>query len=479
MRKKKKSIWLIIVGKNAKMVITKYERRLTMSAKRIIDKIYYDDDDEDFSDFNDFLEELERDEPLKTLDELLEEQNLTYEEALEGLNRAEHLFEEMIMRISAPNKHKLTVCDYFCNYLEKNIHDNKDYVFWRMCFSDKSCIFFEGSDYESEEDRIRCFLFLVDDVNMLNYLYVNHSSGREKFEELISNITYSPDPVGTISLTDVKKIVRKLKFSGDHLSDNLEYLTSRINHSAELSQIAPVVFYSAFTRYKKRMMTDPNLDINFENAFNHISFVINTDNGKNISNFYEHLNIYISFENAFCSSTEDIYLNVEGFNHMSNICECELIDWSKYKYFRPLEQELKDDSFTCFLNGLGDNPCYDSYDIAFDDVIGFEDYHDKATTGSEILMKINEYIDNHEEICTQYKNMVINSNTDEYISLVNEVLNHAGINQTKFTAEVYGLVHTMIMDEIMNHLDQIIKNRLLSFINSFDEFAFSEDMEED
>ena len=224
------------------------------------------------------------------------------------------------------------------------------------------------------------------------------------------------------------------------------------------------------------MLEDPDLDINFKNAFNFKPFGIYKNDNKNIKNFYLHLNIFLSFADVLCSSTDETYLNVEGFNCMSNICECRLIDWSDYECFRPPEQELSSDYFTCFINGLQDNPCYVKYNIAFDDIICFEDYDNKKAAPMRIYPKIRDYIDKHDEICGKYQNMIINSNTDDYITLVNDVLENSGIYKANFTAEMYGLVHTIIMHEIMLRIDENIQRRLLGFINCFDEFAFAEDM---
>ena len=182
------------------------------------------------------------------------------------------------------------------------------------------------------------------------------------------------------------------------------------------------------------------------------------DNHKNVKNFYAHLNIFMSFADEFCDSTENTYLNVEGFNSMSNICECELMDWGNYEFFRPFEQEIMSDYFSCFINGLKDNPCYDENKVSFNDVISFEDFDNKRAAPARMLPKINDYIDKHNEICSYVRKMITESNSEKCTTAANEVLEGSGVNTKNFSGEMYSLMHTVIIREIMLRIDQSVRN---------------------
>ncbi|MDD6991062.1 MAG: hypothetical protein PUI48_04465 [Oscillospiraceae bacterium] len=134
------------------------------------------------------------------------------------------------------------------------------------------------------------------------------------------------------------------------------------------------------------------------------------------------------------------------------------MDWSNYEFFRPFEQEIMSDYFSCFINGLKDNPCYDENKVSFNDVISFEDFDNKRAAPARMLPKINDYIDKHNEICSYVRKMITESNSEKCTTAANEVLEGSGVNTKNFSGEMYSLMHTVIIRGIMLRIDQSVRN---------------------
>ncbi len=442
-----------------------------MKVKLVLYKGGYDEDDGDFDDYDDFLEKLDS-EHTDTLEDMLVSHELTEKQAEENFDEFMTWYENMLKKYSCSCPQKAVVCENFCNYLDKNEPDEDDFYFWRLCLSDSNDLLF--TEEWDKEDKLLAYFKLIDDIELIRFMFVMDKTCPSKFSRLISDITFCDDPVVRIEKNALLKELRKKNFNGDQLDDNLSNLCNKIEHSPELAALAPLVFYAALTRYRRKMLDTPGFEMNFSKAMRYMEYNIGDDNGKNLGNFAKHIELYILLRDIMLEDETDIYLNDYGFSMMSNICKCRLIDWKcEYNIIRPLQLELEDDYFTGFPNGLDDNPCGS---VSIDDIMIFEDYDNKQPLPRRILDKIRDYIKNDSRIGSEYLELIRTDSTDECMPLVNRVLTESGIYLKGIKPKMIPLVNAIIMQEIMENISQGIQTRLIKNMSRFEKFIKQEEL---
>jgi hypothetical protein len=312
---------------------------------------------------------------------------------------------------------------------------------------------------------------LSDDIEKTVWEIKNEKRLGDEFESLTKKITFEDAPAAEIGIDKLYHFLSiEAQIDGEFFEDNLHYLTEKICHSPELVKVAPLVYYSLIERQRKKMLTSPDYDPNWSNVLRREERQIDTDNGKNIDNFCEHIGIYelacrciddSLFDKSFC----DI-----GFARMSNIPECSLVPWENYPTFeRPVYSRIRDSYFTCFPNGLNDNPIFAANDIHYDDMTDFEFYDDRQPKSRKILGKVRAYIKENEHICNDYCKLVQSGETDKLYPIILDVTDNSGIDTKHIKPELIDIVNAVITDEIMKRIDEIVKGKMLDLLSAFKE----------
>lgn len=236
-----------------------------MNVKPILKQHLFDDDDEDYEDYDDFLDSLGSDDEMPTLCSLTEEAHLTKRTAKKELQKLKDWFKEQLKVYSPDSLHKAAVCDCFCRYAKEHTLDTDDYYFWCLCMSlYSSFLFFITEEYEQDDELLQYMLLkkeIAENIRRfkLERLYDSIYPG------FLKNIIYSyqQESVAVISIDKIIDTVSDVINVEDSeiLRDNLECLTEKITHSAKLFELAPLIYYAAFTRYRKKMLCSTDYDM--------------------------------------------------------------------------------------------------------------------------------------------------------------------------------------------------------------------------
>lgn len=416
-----------------------------------------DDEFEDIKSFEDFLKEIG-----KTEKQVKQE----YSEFMLWL-------EAMRQRLDLKNMQKALFCRKVCSALKNEY--SKDLVrLWCLCFSEYSDFIFEKQDDLNDRDYMeyrigRCALLSADIDSFIRRLG-SESENREKFMCLCKNISYSDKIFLQINFDDFYMIVTEgVGLCGEFLKDNLLYVCEKVSHSKELSQIAPNIFYALFMRYSKKLSDKEGFAPNFKSATRFVEYEVGKNNGKNQGIYVEHIAVYQALCDYF--SCCDRNLCDAGFACMSNLCENDSFEWHEFpQLVRPLEIELREKFFSCFPNGLADNPVFAANDIHTGDMIAFEEFYEAAAAPkARIICYVREYLAKCAEPAAEYFTLLENNETDKCMKIIHEIIEKSEISPEFIKPEMSDVVNALIMEEILENISEKVKSEMLDLLTCLKE----------
>ncbi len=374
----------------------------------------------------------------------------------------------MRSRLGLKNMQKTLFCRSLCGELKKE-YSKELARLWCMCFSQYSDFLFEKqgdpSDKDDMEYRIgRCALLLTDIDGFMCRLG-NESKNRESFLQLRENITYSEEKFLEIDVDDFYIIVTEcIGLEGKFLKDNLTYVCDKVSHSKELSQIAPNVFYALLMRYRKKLESTEGFMPNFKSAIRFIEYEINKNNGKNQDIYPVHIVIYNGMcqyfgqcDKEFCDA---------GFSCMSNLCENDDINWYEFPQLtRPLAAELRDRYFTCFPNGLDDNPVFTANSLSVGDMVAYEDSYEPHTAPkARVICYVRKYLSENIEPPEQYIGLLKNGETEKCMKIIHDIIEKSDVSPEFIKPEMSDVVNAVIMEEVLENVSDRVKAEMLGLL---------------
>lgn len=425
----------------------------------------YCDDDFDFE-YN--LADDDEFEDVKSFEDFLKEIGKTEKQVKQEYSKFMLWFEAMRQRLGLKNMQKALFCRSVCNAL-KNEYSEDLARLWCLCFSEYSDFLFEKQEDLNDRDYMeyrvgRCALLSADIDSFMGRLG-SESENREKFLSLCKNISYSDEIFLQIDFDDFYMIVTDgVGREGKFLKDNLKYVCERVSHSKELSQIAPNIFYALLMRYPKKLTDKEGFIPDFEAVTRFKEYKIGENNGKNQDIYLEHIAVYQGMCDYF--GVCDRSLCDAGFACMSNLCENDSIEWHEFPLLtRPLAAELRDKYFSCFPNGMGNNPIFTANDIHVSDMTAFEDFYDaKLAPKARIICHVREYLAKCAEPAEQYIAMLENNETDKCMKIIHDIIEKSEISPEFIKPEMSDIVNAVIMEETLENISERVKAEMLDLL---------------
>ncbi len=423
--------------------------------------------DDDF-DFEYDLADDDEFEDVKSFEDFLKEIGKTEKQVKQEYSKFMLWFEAMRQRLGLKNIQKALFCRSVCNAL-KNEYSEDLAQLWCLCFSEYSDFLFEKQEDLNDRDYMeyrvgRCSL-LSDDIDSFMRRLGSESENREKFLSLCKNISYSDEIFLQIDFDDFCMIVTDgVGLEGKFLKDNLLYVCEKVSHSKEFSQIAPNIFYALLMRYPKKLSDKEGFIPDFEAATRFKEYKIGENNGKNQDIYFEHIAVYQALCDYFPSC--DRNLCDAGFACMSNLFENETFDWHEFPLLtRPIDTELRDKYFSCFPNGMADNPIFTANDIHVSDMTAFEDFYDaKLAPKARIICHVREYLAHCGEPAEQYIAMLENNETDKCMKIIHDIIEKSEISPEFIKPEMSDIVNAVIMEETLENVSERVRAEMLDLL---------------
>ncbi|MBQ8569236.1 MAG: hypothetical protein IJ446_08460 [Oscillospiraceae bacterium] len=411
-----------------------------------LDELLFEDDNESTVYLTEYLEE--HDLELKAV-------RTEYDEFLSWYNK-------MRNRIGAAGKYnKAVVCKCFIKYANSHPIDENIIKLWSVFFCDNAdflFIDFSNSFYEKYdsddimESNILSFLSLKEELSQISERIRSDIENNEKFIELISKITFTEEKCIDFDFEDfIGKFDKSFGDSEDY-KDNLIFIADKISHSPQLSQIIPLVLNLIFIRRNEKMHSS-GFEPNYTKILEYYKYKIEKNNRKNIDSFEEQIKSYINLRNHFDCC--DPGLCDAGFNAVSNITDCELIDWEQYPELkRPLIKELRDNFFSCFADGYYENPYFLSKNINVHKLMRFNSFDMSAEPELRISENMFNYLRSNSEISDAYMKLLEKGEQDNCMSIIMKAAVNSGVSEL-ITSRKADYAYTEIIECI--HMDISIR----------------------
>ena len=419
-----------------------------------------------YDEYDDFEDE---DFDVESFESRIERYGLTANELRSSYSDFTEWYRKMLDRIKAENSQKAVACTVLLQHIEQNGADDDIIGLWCVYMSENSNFLFDRDGENDMQYKLYNYMELKNDIDEFFYRIKNEDRLKKEFSDLIENISFSNDFSGG---SDIRRLYHTFSIDvgldGECLEDNLNYISGLVNCSKELSRITPLIYYSMFSRYRKKLLESRDYEPNFKNVLRHMDYAISEDNGKNIDTFYEHLQIYTLICKCLDESSYNKYFCDTGFSVMSNIPECDLIKWTDFpEFIRPLKNELEYNYFSCFPEGYFDNPVFVGADVHPDDMDNFEYFDKEKPKPIRILDKIRPYISGHPDIADRYIELLKTGETKKCMPFVLEVLNNSGVDTRFIDPDIMDIVNAFIMQEIMTFIDDRIKKSMIGVMQKF------------
>lgn len=426
--------------------------------------MYCDDDfdfDYDLADDNEFEE-------VKDFEDFLKEIGKTEKQVRQEYSEFMLWFEAMRQRLGVKNIQKALFCRRVCNALKNEY--SKDFArLWCLCLSEYSDFLFEKQEELSDKDYMeyrigRCALLSADIDSFMKRLG-NETETGEKFMRLRENISYSEETFLKIDFEDFYTfVVDGVGLDGKFFKDNLSYVCEKISHSKELSEIAPNIFYALFIRYPQKLSNAEGFMPKFKSVTCFKEYKIGENNGKNQYNYWEHIVIYQGMCDYFQNC--DRALCDAGFACMSNLFENENFNWHEFPLLkRPVALELRDKYFSCFPNGLEDNPVFTANDIHVSDMTAFEDFYDaKLAPKARIICHVREYLANCNEPAEQYISLLEKGESDKCMKIIHDIIEKSEVDPEFIKPEMSDVVNAVIMEETLENISDRVKAEMMDLL---------------
>ncbi len=412
---------------------------------------------EDYEDyiFNDYID-IEADE---SFEDVLVKYSTNLNDARIGYADFIKWYNSMLEKIGAKSQHKALVCLDFLKYTESNSVDDDMIKFWCVCISEENYFLFEQD--EDERCNLTGYLRLKADIDNYFRRIKSENNVRERFHKLVDSINFHDTPVVN---TDISRLYHTFcidgGLDGPYLKDNLDYVNEMICHSEELVKLAPLVYYALFVRYRKKLLGTMGYEPNFKKLLRRMEYVVDTDNGKNIDTFGEHIAIY-RCACCFCEKSYDKYLCDIGFTEMSNIVDCTMIDWDNFDDITfSLKNEIARKFFSVFPNGLNENPVFVNTEVELDELSSFEEIDEDRIESLKVIPKIKKYLDEYPEILRKYIELLRENKASECMPVIFNVVDNSGVKDVLREACTMDVLNIVIIEEVHSAIDCDIQKKL-------------------
>jgi len=360
----------------------------------------------------------------ETLEARLEQENLTFTQAKEGLQYFIVPIKNLCTTYRLPINNK----PKFIQKLSQIVHTIPPqdlFPLYTAVLCDKGLIFdIERTDRTIEQD-ISCYLTMQRETLFFADEFSRKSTYKTTFDKLKSQCTMKNIPLQSLgNEADIyfvfQAFTKYFPFARKHdpkiIMDNIALVCSLLANNEELLHIAPIFIYQVVSKHKARFCKTENFHFEWDKLWTYKSYQITADNGKNFNNIIDLVNFFLDLCHYFSQNPAvDIELSHYIFSESVNLCEwyytnCEYDE--KVTLSLPLSIRIVHCNIDCFEN----TPDYGCTD---EQIIDFFSY--KKSYTKQIQQTITQYLGTHSPVIQQYLD-ISSTNLEKKQRLVYKIL---------------------------------------------------------
>ena len=264
-----------------------------------------------------------------SLEELLAQQNLTYETARQKALAFKEKYVQLLKKHHISNQNIVILCNDLINQIHQS-PENQELQYLYFCtVTDAGLLNEINAEGQKEEQMIRKDIEQQERIQQLTDFMQEQMKCRKKLCLLRENLK-NGIPVQNINCTKEFQLLYELTIQHTFLygadkkpvyRENLQSLLIHLNSDAMLKSVKPYLIFAILSRKHGMMQNRENFMPNLQTAFQYQEYQIHTDNGKNFNMYqsylelYDHLRRFYADDNAIDMSFCDFcFANLSPLN---------------------------------------------------------------------------------------------------------------------------------------------------------------------
>ncbi len=263
------------------------------------------------------------------LDKLLENNNMTFEEALRKTCEHKKNFYDLLKKYGICPHNKVSIYTDLMNLLKESVNTDLQYIYCAV-ITDTGLLIDINSERTDEQD-IRCMIKQKETIDELMEFLHNQSVMKKRLENILYILTKTYRTVSEYEnkdeYDDIMYIASQYDFlvkekDDDIYSENMRELLYQVNSRPEIQSLKPYIISAVLSRKTGLMTKRKHYIPNLKNILQYQEYNIYKDNGKNFNYYQTCLELYENLRRYYEDSPEvDIEFSDYCFANLSLLSE--------------------------------------------------------------------------------------------------------------------------------------------------------------
>lgn len=338
------------------------------------------------------------------LDYLLKQNNTTSDEVLHEVMRFRQEFDNLLLKYHIKNNNIVGICFDLAERINENSDNSELHYIYFCVVTDFGLLNRTDTVERTVEQEIRNYIRQRKLIHELMEFLDVQKQNREKFYDMME---YMKKYIHSVSIDCPKESEILYGLTVQHTflygsaknniyRDNLNALINHINGDRKLKAVKPYIIFAVLTRKHGMMQNRADFIPNLKTTFQYQMYNIFNDNGKNFNNYQSYIELYDHLRRSYI---DDEYIDIS----LCDFCFANLSPLSEwyYMYCKPdLKIPMTLQRKINILKPLGFPSLFPNCD--------YIDYD------------IDEFEDEHSEICTRWQNSITEEMTEKFLSALYE-----------------------------------------------------------
>lgn len=281
------------------------------------------------------------------LDELLKQNHLTFDEAIQKIKQFKEAFYVLFSKYSISSQNLVITCYDLMEHIKRQ-PDNPDLQYLYFCVMTDVGLLNKVLGKRTEEQEIRNYIRQRESIQELTEFLESQTESVKKYQELLEYLK-KPIKIKNAECEEESDFLYHLTIQHTFLhggiknevyKDNLKSLLIHINSDEELKPIKPYIIFAVLARKTGMMQKRAHFMPNMKAIFQYQEYNILKDNGKNFNQYQSELELYDHLRRAYLEDLRRAYLEDANID-FCDFCFANLSPLSEWYYMNcELNEEI-------------------------------------------------------------------------------------------------------------------------------------------
>lgn len=266
-------------------------------------------------------------------DELLKQNNLTFDEAQQQAKQFKEKFYALLAKYSIRSQNLVVICYDLTERISQQ-PDNPDFQYLYLCVMTDFGLLVRTDPDPEDEQKIRNYLRQHELIQELTEFLKSQSENIRKYQELleylkkpvkVKNTVYSEESDFLYQLTVQHTFLYK-SVENEIYMDNLNALVLYLNSDEKLKRVKPYIIFAALAKKTGMMQNRDNFMPNLKALFQYQDYNIYRNNDKNFNLYLSKLELYDHLQRSYIDEEDNVDMELCDF------CFANLSSLSEWYY---------------------------------------------------------------------------------------------------------------------------------------------------